>query len=55
MSKTQNKLKAKKFSSIDKVARRTIKAQKAFDKAAEQKRRDDYERDVPQSSFEQMP
>jgi len=55
MSKIRNKLKAKKFSSIDKVARRTIKAQKEFDKTDEQKRRDDYERDVPQSSFDQMP
>ena len=55
MSKIQNKLKVKKFSSIDKVARRTIKAQKEFDKTDEQKRRDDYERDVPQSSFDQMP
>ena len=46
MSKIQNKLKVKKFASIDKVGRRMIKAQKAFDKAAEQKRRDDYEQDL---------
>lgn len=36
--KKENKLKAKKFLSVDKVARRTLKVQKAFDEAADLKR-----------------
>jgi|GEM_PF-4782075 len=37
MAKIQNKLKSRKLAKVDKVARRVVKAQKAFDAAQIQK------------------